>query len=91
MKRNNYKAILDVLLELHKDHPTYELGKHLSIALSEYKDIFAVPDKEILQALLVYQQEIAQEIDITDDYIDQIVKDGMNLDTILDENDDDEL
>ncbi len=86
MKRNTYKAILDVLLELHKDHPTYEMGKHFSIALSEYKDIFVVPDKEILQALLVYQQEIAQEADITEDYIDQIVKDGMNLDTILDEN-----
>jgi len=91
MKRNIYKAILDVLLELHKDHPTYEMGKHFSIALSEYRDIFSVPDKEILKALKKYQEEISEEADITEDYIDKIVEEGMNLDTILDENEDDDL
>lgn len=90
MKRNYYKSILKVLEQLHKDHPTYEIGKHFSIALSEYKDIFSVPDKEILQALKKYQQEIATEEDITEDYIAQIVTDAMNLDTILDENEEDE-
>lgn len=90
MKRNYYKAIINVLLELHKDHPTYEIGKHLSMALSEYKDIFNVPDKEILEALKAYQAEIAQEQDITDEYIDQIVQDAQDLTHILDENEEDD-
>ena len=89
MKRNYYKGIINVLLELHKDHPTYEMGKHLSIALSEYKDIFNVPDREILSALKVYQEEISQEQDITDEYIEQIVQDAQDLTHILDENEDD--
>jgi hypothetical protein len=90
MKRNNYKAIIDVLLELHKDHPSYEMGKHFSIALSEYKDIWNVPDKEILSALKKYQQEISEEADITEDYISQIIQEGMNLDTILDDENEEE-
>ena len=90
MKRNNYKAIINVLLELHKDHPTYELGNHLSTALSEYKDLWGIPDKEILSALRKYQFEISTETDITEEYIDQIVKEGMDLEHILDENEEDE-
>lgn len=90
MKRNYYKGIVNLLLELHKDHPTYEMGKHFSIALSEYRDIFSVPDKEILSALKKYQQEISEEKDITEDYIDQIVKEGLDLEHILDENEEED-
>jgi len=90
MKRNYYKGILKVLEQLYKDHPSYEMGKHFSIALSEYKDIFSVPDKEIFQALKKYQEEIAQEQDITEDYISQIIRDGLDLEHILDENEEDE-
>lgn len=92
MKRNYYKNILSVLTQLHKDHPTYEFGNHLATALSEYKDIWGVPDKEILAALRKYQAVLSQDqSDITDEYIDQIVKDGMSLGTILDENEEDEI
>lgn len=89
MKRNYYKSIVNVLLQLHKDHPSYDLGKHLSIALSEYTDLFNVPDKEFLSLLKKYQAEIAQEQDITDAYIDQIISDASDLSHILDENEDD--
>lgn len=86
MKKNYYKSILLVLTELHKDHPTYELGKHLATALSDYGDIWAAPDKEIYAALRKYQAELSMdELDITDDYIAQIVREGQNLDTILNE------
>lgn len=86
MKRNYYKGIVNLLLELHKDHPTYEMGKHFSIALSEYRDIFSVPDKELLQALKKYQQEISLEEDITEEYVNQIIEDAQDLEHILDEN-----
>jgi len=91
MKRNYYKNILAVLTQLHKDHPTYELGNHMATALSEYTDIWGVPDKEIFMALKKYQNELSQDpSDITQDYIDKIVEDGMNLDNILNENEEDD-
>lgn len=86
MKRDYYKGIINVLLELHKAHPNYELGKHLEMAFSEYPSPWGIPDKEMLEALKKYKEQISQEKDITDDYINQIMKDAENLDTILDEN-----
>jgi len=90
MKRNYYRGIINLLLELHKDHPTYELGNHLSTALSEYNNLWGIPDKEILAALKKYQIEISQEEDITEEYVNQIIEDGMNLEHILDENEEED-
>lgn len=91
MKRNYYKSILLVLTELHKDHPTYELGKHFSTALSDYGDIWGTPDKEVYAALKKYQAELSQAPeDITEDYIAQILKEGQDLDHILDENEEED-
>lgn len=90
MKRNYYKGIINLLLELHKDHPKYEMGKHFSMALSEYKDPWSLSDQELLSLLKKYRDELSQDSsDITEDYIDQIIREGMDLDTILDENEDD--
>lgn len=91
MKRNYYKGIVNILLELHKDHPTYEMGKHLELAFSEYPQPWGIPDKEMYTILRKYQDEILQEIDITEDYIDQIVREGLDLEHILDENEEDDV
>lgn len=91
MKRNYYKNILAVLTQLHKDHPTYEMGQHLELAFSDYPSPWGIPDKEMYSALKKYQAEISQDsLDISQNYIDQIVRDGLDLEHILDENEEDD-
>lgn len=92
MKKNtNYIAILEKLKELHSSHPSYSFGRHISIAFSEYGDVWGITDKEALFALEKYAQELEGDNDriVDDHYIDQIIKDAQNLDTILDEEEED--
>jgi hypothetical protein len=80
-KNNYYKQAIKKLEELHSLYPNYNIGRHLSIALSEYGDLWGLTDKELLFALTKYQAEL--ELDSgtleNDEFVDQIVKDGMNL------------
>lgn len=80
-----YKKIIDVLRTLHKKHPTYNIGRHISTAFDGYGDLWNVTDEEFLLALERY--EIQQDLDITHENdkedIDQIIHDGLNLDEIL--------
>lgn len=89
-KKTNYEKALQVLQDLHKDFPTYNLGRHLSTALSDYGDIWGMTDKELLFALTKYKAEIEMDVPHTDDSeLDKIIKDGMDLDNILKEEDED--
>ncbi len=93
MKKNtNYIAILEKLEELHSSHPSYSFGRHISIAFSEYGDVWGITDKEALFALEKYAQELEGDDDkiASSEYLDKIIKEGMNLDTILDEEEEDE-
>ena len=76
---NNYIAILDELKELHKAHPSYNMGRHLSTALDGYGDIWGLSNKELLFALRKYRSQLEMDIDHTDDEIEGIIKDGLNL------------
>jgi uncharacterized protein (DUF1786 family) len=90
MKRDNYKSILKVLSELHTDYPTYNMDRHTTLALADYGNRGDISDKEFLFALRKYKAEL--ELDITpiteDSYVDAIIKDGLDLDHILDEEED---
>ena len=89
-KKNNYQQSLHILQELHKDFPTYNLGRHLATALSDYGDIWGMTDKEIAFALDKYKSELEMDIPHTDDSeLDKIIKEGMDLDNILKEEDQD--
>jgi|TARA_R110000868_G_scaffold97008_2_gene266929 hypothetical protein len=89
-KKNNYQQSLHILQELHKDFPTYNLGRHLATALSDYGDIWGMTDKEIAFALDKYKSELEMDIPHTDDSeLDKIIKEGMDLDNILKEEDPD--
>lgn len=81
-KTNYYKETINILKELHQSYPTYNLGRHISTALSDYPDIWDLSDKEFHFALSKYQAELTltQPEDLT-----KIISDGMNLDNILDE------
>lgn len=89
-KKNNYQQSLHTLQELHKDFPTYNLGRHLATAFSDYGDIWGMTDKEIAFALDKYKSELEMDIPHTDDSeLDKIIKEGMDLDNILKEEDPD--
>lgn len=89
-KKNNYEQAIHILKELHKDFPTYNLGRHLATALDEYGDLWGLEDKELVFALEKYKMELNMDVPHVDDKeIDKIIKDAMDLDNILKEEDDD--
>ena len=86
---NYYRQIIQTLVRLQKAYPTYNIGRHISTALYEYSDVWGVSDREFLYAIQKYEIEL--NIDgphIDDEEIEEIIKDGMNLDSIFDEEED---
>jgi len=89
-KKTHYQQALHTLQELHKDFPTYNMGRHLATALSDYGDIWGLNDKELAFALNKYKTELEMDVPHTDESeIDKIIKEGMDLDNILKEEDED--
>jgi hypothetical protein len=90
-KPNTYNQIVQVLQQLHTAYPTYNIGRHISTALSDYGDLWGVTDKEFLFALEKYKAELEMDVPRIEELeIDEIVKDGMNLGAILKEEEEDE-
>jgi hypothetical protein len=88
-KNNHYNDALHILQELHKSFPTYNLGRHLATALSDYGDIWGMTDKELVYALNKYKAELEMDIPHTDESeLEKIIKEGMDLDNILKEEED---
>jgi hypothetical protein len=88
-KKTPYQQVLHTLQELNKDFPTYNLGRHLATALDDYGDIWGMTDKEMAYALDKYKTELQLDVPHTDESeIDKIIKDGMDLDNILKEEED---
>lgn len=90
-KTNYYKLILEELQELKKRYPSFSMGRHLATALDEYGDLWGVSDKEIHFAVKKYKAQMEMDVPIEADEkeIDRIIEDGMNLNSILDEDDED--
>ena len=87
---NYYRKIINVLERLRKAHPTYNIGRHISTALDGYDDIWGVTDKEFLFALEKYELALNMDIDhIDQEEIEKIIKDGMNLERTLFEEEED--
>jgi hypothetical protein len=64
------------------------MGRHIATALDEYGDVWGLSDREILFALEKYKSELDMDVPHTDESeIDQIIKEGMNLENILKEDD----
>ena len=80
-KPNHYNEILSCLQELHSLYPEYSMGQHLSTILDEYGDIWGVSDKELSYALTKYkaQLELYVPYEASDNELENIVKDAMNL------------
>lgn len=86
---NYYKQIIEGLERLQKAHPKYNMGRHLSTAL-DGSEMWGITDKDLLLALQKYEIELNMDIDHIDEQeIEAIIKDGMNLERIfLDEDED---
>ncbi len=89
-KASYFSQTISLLQELHKQHPTYSVGQHLSTALDGYGDMWGVTDKELLFALQKYQVNIELDNFPNKEEIDKIIKDAMDLDNILNDNSDGE-
>ncbi len=84
MKKKGYDYYNDVILilvELHKNFPNYNMGRHLATALDDYKDVWGITDKELLFALNKYKTQLElDEPHLTGDAeLEEIIKGGMNL------------
>lgn len=89
-KKTPYIEVITILQELHKSFPTYNLGRHLATALADYGDIWGLTDKELAFALGKYKAEIEMDIPHTDESeLEKIIKEGMDLDNILKEEEED--
>lgn len=87
---NYYNQIINTLKRLKKAHPTYNIGRHLSTALDGYSDMWGITDKEMLFALQKYEIELNMDFPHEDDEeIEKIIKDGMNLETLFLEEEED--
>jgi hypothetical protein len=86
-----YDQILATLKELKEEFPSYNMGRHLDTALSEYKDVWGITDKELLYALKKYKAQLTLDVPHPDDSeLAKIINDGMHLETILHEDDEDD-
>lgn len=86
-KASSYNEIIQVLQKLHSEFPTHTMGMHLSTALDEYGDLWGVTDKEMLFALHKYRANLEMDSPNKAIIIDEVLKDGMDLDNILKEDD----
>ena len=89
-KKTHYTEVINILQELNKNFPTYNLGRHLATALDGYGDIWGITDKEFAFALSKYKTEIEMDIPHADENeLEKIIKEGMDLENILKEEDGD--
>ena len=81
---NYYKKSISLLEEIHKSYTTFTIGRHISTALSDYGDFWGIPDKEFFFALEKYLTELSiDNMSISEAYIERIIKDAENLDSLL--------
>lgn len=88
-KKDEYKLIIEKLISLHRQHPSYEFGRHISIAFSEYGDVWGLSNKEAFFALEKYELSIETgDVIASDEEIAELLRDSEHFDDILNEEDD---
>ena len=84
----HYNKIIRALQTLHKTHPSYNMGRHIATALDGYPDVWGLTDRELLFALNKYIIELDMDV-LHDENVDLIIKEGLDLNHILDEEEED--
>ena len=83
---NYYEKALATLQTLKSSHPKCTLAKHLATALED--NFWGMTDKELHDALERYKNKLSLDTDHSEDELEQIIKQGMNLHSILEEEED---
>jgi hypothetical protein len=60
------------------------MGRHIATALDGYPDVWGLTDRELLFALNKYIIELDMDV-LHDENVDLIIKEGLDLNHILDE------
>jgi hypothetical protein len=81
---NYFRQTIKTFEELHKQFPQHSLGKHLATALDGH-NIWALSDKELLHCLQNYISELEFDVPHNENDVDDIIKQGLNLHNILEE------
>jgi hypothetical protein len=87
-KQNYYSQCVSLLQKLYTMYPQYNMGRHLATALDGYGDVWGVTDKEMAYALAKYKSQLEMDFDHDDKEIDKIIQQGLDLDNILKEEED---
>lgn len=85
---NYYHQILQTLKRLNKAHNTYNMGRHISTAI-DGSELWGVTDKELLLSLQRYETSLDMDVNHNEEEIEAIIKDGMNLERTLFEEEED--
>jgi len=85
---NYYHQIIQTLKRLKKAHVTYNMGRHISTAL-DGSELWGVSDKELFLSLQIYETSLDMDVDHNEEEIEAIIKDGMNLENTLFEEEED--
>jgi hypothetical protein len=87
-KSSEFNRVISILQELNTSFPSYNLGRHLATALDEYGDLWGVTDKEMVFALMKYKSQLEMDVPHKEEEeIDEIIKGGMNLDSLFKDED----
>jgi hypothetical protein len=97
-KTTPYNQVIKILADLKKEYPNCRLGQHIYLMLEDYKSLeslWNMSDKEFLYALekhqcitLLHNPKIPRiHLDVlpSDEEIDLIIRDAEHLDTLFDE------
>ena len=85
---NYYNQIIQTLKRLRKSHTTYNMGRHISTAI-DGSELWGVSDKELFLSLQIYETSLDMDVDHNEEEIEAIIKDGMNLEKTLFEEEED--
>lgn len=85
-KLSAYEQSLGVLKALKEKFPGRTLGQHISTAMDEYGDLWALSDNEFVFALRKYKTTLEYDVAPETD-VDKIIKDAENLDKLFEEED----
>lgn len=80
-----FNSIIEVLTDLKALFPKHTIGKHISTAVDE-NDMWSISDSSLLYALKKYKAEVEHDgAHCEEQDLEKIISDGMNLDSILDD------
>jgi hypothetical protein len=87
-KTSYYNQAIHILQDLHKSYPEYNMGRHIATALDGYGDVWGLSDKELTFLLGKYKTRLDFDIPhVSDNDIDEIMRGGMDLDSLFKDED----